>query len=201
MWYEEELTENTYFAIKKAVTHFFTITIAILFLAFLGYIVLPEKSFNAIIQNKIVQILILLGTIFSSITEYKSIKRALNQVSFIRKTLSEKANPLPTLKYNALHAQIISDVALKKLDLLKSFSPIPFVIYGFGIYVDKKAILNKSINFIIGNAMLNEVLMYSGFTFLAIYILLITRTYQIYKSKSFDYYWYQVEIIKYEEKS
>ncbi|MDR3601429.1 MAG: hypothetical protein P4L49_13275 [Desulfosporosinus sp.] len=113
----------------------------------------------------------------------------------------DRETALASLKSLALFKETHRNIAEKKLELMKFYSPIPILIYALGVYLDKKPILSETINFIIVKTQVSEALKYLGFGLFFVYIFLIVDFFNSYKNLSFDYCFFQSRVFEYENKS
>lgn len=164
----------------------------------LAKVFLPE-SFQSILSNKYIYFLLLAYIIYEGFKKYFRIKRYLD-ISDVISDIRRDDYPTSSFKSYILSYENSRNIAEKKLDLLKLFTPIPILIYLFGIYVDNKPILNRILEFGSYNISLNEALMYIGVGAIFTYIYFLKTIFTEYKSSSNNFVRFQSGLLEHEEK-
>ncbi len=169
-----------------------------LFVGFLiAYLTLPD-TLKALIRLSDVCATIVLFSIFYGIKQLRTFTSNRKKIEAIESAKSD-SHPLATLKQFVLYCEVQRDIRLKKLDILKSLSPIPVVIYGLGVYLESKKLIEEDISFAYFYISVKELALYFGLFALLIYVYHFVTAYNDYKQFCEDYIRYKVEEIHYEE--
>ncbi|MGM1048141.1 MAG: hypothetical protein ACQEXX_18640 [Bacillota bacterium] len=128
-------------------------------------------------QFWLMYILLLIGMCYK---DYLDIKEYLED----RKTISEikkEKFAYATLEAYAIEAAAFSEISKTKLDIFKSLSPIPLIVFLLGIYTNSNASINKEIPFFPPGILLGDLLMYLGIGIPVFYFYFVYSSFSSYK--------------------
>jgi hypothetical protein len=127
----EELLTNKINAIKYALKQFFkNIIIALFFIGGAKYILKIENTYSIIVA-----VIIFIYIAFQSVKYYKDLKNFYNIKTHISE-INKRDNPKGALKGMINTHTMMLERFKMKLDLLKSFSPIPIIVFISGIFIN-----------------------------------------------------------------
>ncbi len=163
---------------QKAVFNFITKIILMLIVSYLGKTFFPEIH-EVIFFSNFWSIYTTLVIIMCFI-DYQKSKDASDHYSFIRELRKEDLSYAKLEKY-ALRSETFAEISKTKLDILKSLSPIPLIVFLLGFYTSNNANINKKISIFSTNLLLGELLMYVGVGIVVFYVYLICSSFASYK--------------------
>ncbi|MNK75983.1 hypothetical protein D3C87_955380 [compost metagenome] len=133
---------QTKLSINKAVISTVTSLIFYGLILYLGQYVLPSQ-YSELIYNQYVIIGVILVCFLIGFNRYKELKDLFSHVNAISMIKKDFDFPVSEFKSMALTYKSNIEIQEKKLDILKIFSPVPVLIYGLGVYIEKKSRLHQ----------------------------------------------------------
>ncbi|MDW4528103.1 hypothetical protein R3398_17185 [Rossellomorea marisflavi] len=175
------------FVIKKAVLEITFLT----FVYFLGVRLKPNiitfKNDYFLILFYIIILVILINWIRYGRSLYSAFRRR----DFINNMIHESLDPTKEIKQGIASAEIYLDVNKERLNLIKTFSPLPILIFVLGLFFDNKSkvvftedFINNFFNMGSFTLKLSSSFMLFSFTFTVLYFIKVGSVWARYKSTS-----------------
>lgn len=144
--------------------------------------------------------IVIIYSVFVSIKIYKRTKSSLTELAQIEELKLYDDYPLAALKSYSLNSDCWAKIYDKKLDRLKAFTPIPFIIFMLGMFSNNNVMLEKSIILFSIDIRTSEFLVLLAFGVTIIYIFVYNSLVNKYQQQILIYSRYQKEIFEYEER-
>lgn len=201
--FEQNIRINKQVSAQKAIFHSISLSVITAIIMYLiaefGILFLPN-SFIEVAKSKyaIVTYAVLIITI--GIIRYFEIKNYLDINEIIRDI--KRSDEFPVISYykslNDCKRRI--EIDEKKLDFIKIFTPVPFLIYLLGTYIEEKPKVDFIINIYKFSINTNEALIYLGFVLILIYSYNLYKIFGSYRINKRDYYMFQDALFSYSYK-
>jgi len=193
---EERKKYNKGYAIKSAIKSMLVLLALIIFLLYIGNSLLPTKVTDYFWRYSWI---IFLYLIYSGYRNYQNLKEFLDDSLHIQLIKEKYRFPIAEFKEVVAITQVFLAVVEKKIDIAKFFTPIPFIVYGIGVYVDDKVFLQKTTD-LFGNIIIyKDLMIYGGFICFGLYLLGLNRLLERHKQLSLRIVRFQSELFFYEE--
>ncbi|MGG4095308.1 hypothetical protein [Paenibacillus lautus] len=173
--------------LKRAIGSFMTKMILMLIVFYLGKTFFPDVSkFMLSIYFWLVYAILVTGICYK---DYKELKDFSKHLDMIYETKKEKLSYAKLEKY-AVWSGTFAEISKTKLDMLKTFSPIPLIIFIMGVYANNNSSINNKINIFSVELLLGDLLMYLGVGIPIFYFYFIYSSFSTYKKhmrRTMDY--------------
>lgn len=134
----------------------------------------------------LVYVILVIGICYK---DYKELKDFSKHLDMIYETKKEKLSYAKLEKY-AVWSGTFAEISKTKLDMLKTFSPIPIIIFILGVYTNNNSSINNKINIFSTELLLGDLLMYLGVGIPIFYFYFIYSSFSTYKKhmrRTMDY--------------
>lgn len=169
-----------------------------IFVTYLGRLFFPDiAKFFINYYFWVVYLLFVIGLCYK---DYKDIKDYSEHLDMIYQTKKEKMSHAKLDKYS-VWASVFAEIHKTKLDMLKTFSPIPIIIFILGIYVNNSTSISNQLSLFSIELKLGDLLMYSGIGIPVFYFYFIYSTFTTYKKHMRKYMDFKGEAIVVKEEN
>lgn len=120
---------------------------------------------------------------------YKELKDFSDHLDFIADNKNEELSSV-IMERCVIWSEVYVEINKTKLDILKSFSPIPLIIFIFGIYMNNNSLISNEMNIFSIKLLYGDLLMYIGIgvpLFYSYYLLSVFRSYSKSSREMADY--------------
>lgn len=170
---------NKFFLIK-AVYRVITMFILISIVFYIGRIFFPE--WNEIIFTEYFWFIYSLIALYLGYIRYRELKDISEHLQFIFDNKKEELSST-IMEQCVICSETYVEINKTKLDILKSLSPVPLVIFIFGIYMNDNSIINNEIHILSSKLFVGDILMFIGISIPIFYIYYLFSAFRSY-SKS-----------------
>ncbi|WP_236642460.1 hypothetical protein, partial [Paenibacillus sp. MAEPY2] len=169
------------------ISSFISKMILMIIVSYLGKTFFPDVSkFMFSIYFWLVYAILIIGICYK---DYKELKDFSKHLDMIYETKKEKLSYANLEKY-AVWSGTFAEISKTKLDMLKTFSPIPIIIFILGVYTNNNSSINNKINIFSAELLLGDLLMYLGVGIPIFYFYFIYSSFSTYKKhmrRTMDY--------------
>ncbi|MGQ4678633.1 hypothetical protein ACL9RQ_006440 [Paenibacillus polymyxa] len=164
--------------LKRSINSFISKIILMIIVSYLGKTFFPDVSkFMFSFYFWLIYSIIVIGICYKN---YKEIIDFSKHMDLIYETKKEKLS-YAKLEMYAVWSGTFVEITKTKLDLLKTFSPIPIIIFILGLYTNNNSSINSKINLFSTELLLGDLLMYLGIGIPVFYAYYIYSTFSTYK--------------------
>lgn len=151
-----------------------------------SFIIPSQKISNIMDNTELIVLIILAISIYQVVVRYKWMRRRLDVSSVIRDIKREDKYQFISIREGRAKCKSLVDISEKKLEFVKFFSTIPFLIYGLGIFINTERNINDIIytNFL--DLSLKEMVFYLALIFTIVYISIFISIFKEYKDNKDD---------------
>ncbi|PPA87910.1 hypothetical protein C4A76_10540 [Brevibacillus laterosporus] len=171
------------------------VSLSVVFL--ITFYILPEELKEPVKPSYVFMALFLIS-LLRGIKRYRTIKINSRKAEVAESTHFD-TYPLASIRALMLDYEVRRDLSLKKVDIWKSLSPLPVLVYGMGLYLESKKMIEYQISYMGFSIEVKEIALYCGILLLLYYCFLLWSAYKDYEQYSFDYIRFKKEEIRYEE--
>lgn len=173
--------------LKRAISSFISKMFLMIIVSYLGKTFFPDVSkLMFSIYFWLVYVILVIGICYK---DYKELKDFSKHLDMIYETKKEKLSYAKLEKY-AVWSGTFAEISKTKLDMLKTFSPIPIIIFILGVYTNNNSSINNKINIFSTELLLGDLLMYLGVGIPIFYFYFIYSSFSTYKKhmrRTMDY--------------
>ncbi|HZG15710.1 MAG TPA: hypothetical protein VE710_11895 [Candidatus Bathyarchaeia archaeon] len=185
------MSYQKYFA-KRAVIHTLTLIILSLIISQIGKTLYPD--WYIILFTDYTWWIIFIVASYLGYKKYRDLCDLSNRWDFIY-NLKQEEMSYAKLEKLAVSTGIRREAIDKKIDILKSLSPIPLLLFIAGIYINNQNILSKEILIFSKKLLLGDILMYLGIGTPVVYLYFLFASYKAYENISYQLSEYKGESI------
>ncbi|GAB1157127.1 hypothetical protein YWY31_31520 [Paenibacillus illinoisensis] len=173
--------------LKRAISSFISKMILMIIVSYLGKTFFSDVSkFMFSTYFWFIYAILVIGICYK---DYKELKEFSKHLDMIYETKKGKLSYANLEKY-AVWSGTFAEISKTKLDMLKTFSPIPIIIFILGVYTNNNSSINNKINIFSTELLLGDLLMYLGVGIPVFYFYFIYSSFYTYKKhmrRTMDY--------------